>query len=318
VEGARPHDESSRPSELIFIVGLARRCGTNFLHNLLSLHPECRSCGVIKEDLIFGHLHHIDQFCDTMDKLWRWKGCREYNQEGNHLPHRLGNEIVDFLLAQPSSAMEEGEQQKPCRYLLTKSPVCRNLDLFDRYFPNAHLVVVTRNGYDATDSMRRAFGMTIGAAARQWKEGVDSLLKLEQSRAQVGKTGGMVRVAYESHVEKRDETLVSIFEALGINSSDYDFDAANALPYFGVSGTGKNGQGVAWESIPSNKAISLQSDRRKSRQFDQATFNVIANEQQEVLGYKSNRFPLLEQVSRLQITFGRTRKKLMRIIRRVV
>ena len=59
--------------EPIFILGISQRSGTNFLSDLLALHPDCDAT-LIPEDFFVAHADLLIKFANSLDRIWQhWK-----------------------------------------------------------------------------------------------------------------------------------------------------------------------------------------------------------------------------------------------------
>ena len=124
----------------IFILGIAERSGTNFLLNLLLLHPDCGAPDPIWEDYLVHYADLLALYADSVFKRWkRIAGVETCLVDS--LYQALGNGIVSSL------ASLTGE-----RRLITKTPSVNNLGFFFKLFPRAHLLVLLRDGRSVVES----------------------------------------------------------------------------------------------------------------------------------------------------------------------
>ena len=127
----------------IFIHGILPRSGTNYLWDLLLLHPDCaRAVDPVREDLFLDHSDHLVAFEEAVRGAWdpRWG---EFSAGlTSRLHAALGDGLLSFLWADRD------------RRLITKSPSVRNLTRFFTFFPEARLLVLVRV-IDANEDLAR-------------------------------------------------------------------------------------------------------------------------------------------------------------------
>ena len=77
--------EGTNPSkEPIFILGIMQRSGTNYLYNLLLLHPDCRDPAPVWEDYFVHHADLVSKFIKALSRQWAIDG-----KEGKLLERQL-------------------------------------------------------------------------------------------------------------------------------------------------------------------------------------------------------------------------------------
>ena len=141
-----PGKKSTPLAPPIFILGIQPRSGTYFLSNLLILHPDCGPPDPVWEDFLVAHSDLLAQYSDSVSGHWdeKWGVDQEVQAD---LDAALGRGLSRFL----------SERGKGSR-LITKTPRADNLDLFFRFFPDAHLLILVRDGRAITESAYRSFG----------------------------------------------------------------------------------------------------------------------------------------------------------------
>ncbi|MDP9022179.1 MAG: sulfotransferase [Actinomycetota bacterium] len=221
----------------IFIHGILPRSGTNFLWDLLLVHPDCApAVEPVREDLFLEHCHHLTAFIADVQAAWdpMWG---EFSAE---LPRRLhaalGEGLLSFL------------RYDRDRRLVTKSPSVRHLDRFFDFFPTARLLVLVRDGRSVTQSCMDTFGWPFERAARAW---VDAAAEIDRFRdARPDPTDQWRLVRYEDLVDDLDRQLPELLRFLGLDLATYDLDAARALPVRGSSAFfGRGRSSVHWDPV---------------------------------------------------------------------
>ena len=139
----------------IFIHGITPRSGTNFMCDLLLLHPQCaRGRDPVREDLFLQYSDHLVAFTEAVRANWD----PIWGTFGTELPYLLragiGEGLVSFLWTDRD------------RRLLTKTPNVRNLERFFSFFPWARLLILVRDGRSVVQSGMDTFGWDFDRACR--------------------------------------------------------------------------------------------------------------------------------------------------------
>ncbi len=260
------------PADPIFIHGILPRSGTNFLWDLLLLHPDCcRGREPVNEDLFLDQSDHLVAFSDAVRAIWdpRW------GTFGPDLPERLlagiGEGLISFLWSDRS------------RRLVTKSPSVRNLDRFFSFFPQAHLLILVRDGRSVVQSAIDTFGWSFDRASRGWAEGARTIRRFQQAESARADRWRIIR--YEDLVDDSERQLRTIFEFVGLDAARYDFEAAHNLPVRGSSAFGREKGGVHWATVPKNEKFAPKERWRSWPPSRLERFHWIAGRELADFGY---------------------------------
>jgi protein-tyrosine sulfotransferase len=206
----------------VFIHGLTPRTGTNYLWDLLCLHPACApGRDPIREDFFLEHAHLLARFVRDVSGKWdpRWGTVTEQTLAELHAS--LGTALLDFL-----STDED-------RRLVTKNPSVAGIDQVFTFFPTAQLIILGRDGRAVVESCVRTFGWDFDLAARRWAVAASRAMRFLDGRATDDPVVRLVR--YEDLVADPGRQLTNLFAFLGLDIADYDFSAAEQLPVRGSS-----------------------------------------------------------------------------------
>jgi protein-tyrosine sulfotransferase len=279
----------------IFILGIAPRCGTNYLHDLIRLHPDCESASsVLEEDNLLANAHLLTKYVDGVARWWKqhW-GSDELQAEKEALAQHVGDGLIAFLLAQVERrkqlAGKNGGDRRP-RRLVTKTPTVKNLALFSRLFPTSHLIVLIRDGRSVVESAVRTFERPYAHAAREWAESAQIIQ--DYCQQEQGKRFLLVR--YEDLYSNVERELRRIFKYLQLDPDSYDYASAANLPVRGSSTL--RGQpsahevpwvarGIHWDPVekPANfNPVERWANWSRSKH---ERFNWLAGERLEKFGY---------------------------------
>lgn len=258
----------------IFIHGILPRSGTNFLCDLLLLHPDCaRGQEPVREDLFLDHSDHLAAFAEEVRAAWD----PIWGSFGADLPDRLyagiGAGLVSFLWTDRD------------RRLVTKSPSVRHLDRFFRFYPWARLLVLVRDGRSVVQSGMDTFGWDFDRGCRAWSAAADEIRRFERTERARADRWRIVR--YEDLLDGTEEQLRSIFEFLQLDAARYDFDAARRLPVRGSSAFGREGRRVHWALVEKDASFAPKERWRSwsAGQFER--FEWLAGDALRHFGYEA-------------------------------
>jgi protein-tyrosine sulfotransferase len=269
----------------IFIHGILPRSGTNFLWDLLLLHPDCaRGREPVNEDGFLEHSDHLVEFVKTVRSSWD----PIWGTFGADLPDRLcealGYGLVSFLWTDRS------------RRLVAKSPNTRNLDRFFAFFPHARLLILVRDGRSVVQSAMDTFGWSFDRACRDWSEGARTILRFQQAESARVEHWHVVR--YEDLIDDPETQLRSIFEFLDLDPARYDFEAARNLPVRGSSAFGRKSGKVHWTAVAKDASFDPKERWRSWSAGQLARFEWLAGEELAEWGYTASArtFSIAERV----------------------
>ena len=229
----------------IFILGITQRSGTNYLHDLLALHPDCRPGGVIFEDFLIHYSDPLARYVSTIYDHWspEWNVLEKIGPE-EVLFECLGNGLLEFLARQWKSASTE---LNPRQRLLSKTPSVVNLRHFFRFFPHAHLLIVVRDGRAIAESAHRSFNTAYERSFQELAAGAREILRFKRVTNQETHPFSIVR--YEDLYPDPEPRLRELFPFLGLDPQTFDFDKARNLPVRGSSDVKQTEGQLHWKPV---------------------------------------------------------------------
>lgn len=266
-------------NEPIFILGVTPRSGTNFLWDLLLLHPDCAMArDPVREDLFLEPAELLLRYTAAVRASWdpRWGNFEP--DVLDRLCAALGDGLISFLWTDRS------------RRLLTKSPSVANLDHFFTFFPRARLLLLVRDGRAVVESCTRTFGWDFDTAARRWAAAARSVRRFVEDGGQAGAPCRLVR--YEDLVTAPERELRPILEFVALDPARYPFHRVTDAPVRGSSvfhGDGRTN--VHWEPVapdPSFRPLERWQDWNQQRQ---RRFAWLAGDLLEYFGYAAAERP---------------------------
>ena len=281
----------------IFILGIMQRSGTNYLANLLDLHPDCILCGPVWEDGLLNYASHLSHYINSVYKQWneRWKVEKKLGPP-ELLYECLGNGLIAFLNKQKEVYEDEKSIFSDRRFktilkkrLITKTPSVKNLKLFHKFFPKAKLLIIVRDGRSVVESGMRSFSWRYEKAIRRWAKAAEEILDVVKSESfQAGK---LLIVRYEDLYQSPEDELERIFSFLDLDLSKYDFNKAKNLPVSGSSDLlTKKGSEIHWEKTEKDKDFNPLKRWEGWGRFLHERFNWIAGKYLTQLGYEQKAF----------------------------
>lgn len=290
----------------IFILGMTQRTGTNFLLNLLCLHRECSPAGPVWEDYFVAHADLLVRFAKEVSESWDPKWGIDPMVGGGIICRLLGDGLVSFLHCErdiavlgaafelPSGSGTEGERR---RRLVTKTPSVKSLEHFFKILPQAHLLIIVRDGRAVVESQVQSFGGDYEGAIRHWANSARIILQFQKRTVHGNFRYRLVK--YEELWTHREPELRRILQFLELDVESYDFEAANNLPIRGSSALTEHGIRMHW--APVEKTDDFNPLRRWATwgRARHERFNWIAGDCLELLGYEKKIYPGWEWLWRI-------------------
>jgi hypothetical protein len=255
----------------IFVMGILHRSGTNFLVNLICSHPDCALPAPVWEDFLVAESNHLARYVDRVSDRWDhdWGDIESLR---NQLATSLGAGLTSFL-----------DERCDAPRTVTKTPSVEHLENFFKFFPQAHLVILVRDGRAVVESGTRSFGWNREWAMHKWAKAATQILDFDRKHKRSSTRYRIVR--YEDLYEDLEGELRGIFDFLGLDADRYDFGAASELPVRGSSTIRNDGADVHWEPIAKETTFDPMSRFSHWTRAQHERFNRIAGQQLEQLGY---------------------------------
>ena len=239
-----------------------------------------------------------------LNDLWHWQGIEEYTKNGRLLNKKIGDSMIDILREQYNNLEVQSACDKIDYVILTKSPVCRNMHLFEKFFPHNQCIIVARHPYDSIQSMMKAFHMSLIASCKQWNEGAENYLKVFSDPK-------IKCVKYEDLINDRTSVLTDLIEFINLNSEEYPYYKARNIGVF--CATQESSDGVKWEY---SKFSSNQIKANPLTRFEKSLVNIVCGLNAQTIGYRIDRFPCIEKFMYIYLNINAFSKKLLKIFKR--
>jgi hypothetical protein len=277
---------STSSTDPIFIIGIRQRSGTNYLFDLLGLHPDCcNSPAPIWEDFLLAHADLLVGYARSTYRHWHHWVIAEGMEERleDKLLQCLGDGLISFMTSRVHA-----------RRLVTKTPGVRNLEYFFKLFPHAHLLILVRDGRAVVESAVKTSQikpsiMNYESVMRSWARGAKAILRFDQATKNSDFKYLLVR--YEDLYRDVKGELHRIFDFLGLDVATYDFNAVTNLPVRGSSVfRGDGAEKVHWRPVEKTTDFNpmLRWDHWGRALHER--FNWIAGEYLGQFGYEARQY----------------------------
>jgi hypothetical protein len=274
-EDRLPEYNKSRRPRPIILLSACPRSGSNYLENLLSLHPHCRKSKV-PEDFFLANSETLLNFCrsvaDSWDDWWlqRLGGA-------SRLAVHIGAALLRFADPGPE---EEGPVSD--LRLMLRSPTTEGIAAAATLFPDARVLVLVRDGPATVESGRRSFGWPYEEAMQAWRQSVRRIFTFLASAD--GSRCHMIR--FEDLAADPAREIARIVAFLGLDSALYPFDRVDEIPVLGSSSFGRaEGEEVHWRPVLKNSSFDPLARARSWPAHRLARFAWLAGTEQRKLGY---------------------------------
>ena len=281
----------------IFLLGIMPRSGTNFVHKLITLHPDCGERTEIPEDRLLIPADQLATYAARVAGGWK-RSWNVPDAERELLLRSLGDGLIGFLAA----SVKE-------RFVVTKTPSVHNIELFPDLFPSAPLLVLVRDGRAVADSAARTFGWSPGHAMRRWAEAARAIIAFDASRSG---TDTYLLVRYEDLVRDLDQSLPPVLEWCGLDPERYPFAKAREVPLLGSSVYRGGQREVHWQPVDRPRDFAARIPWSRWSRSLHEEFTLVAGAEMRSLGYDGADLPMPRLGARVRrlagdLAFRRTR-----------
>ena len=195
--------DATRPSEPIFILGMLRRSGTNYLSDLLVQHPDCVSAAPVHEDHLVQRAGHSLRYVDAVTGSGRVLGRAA--GERARLLRSLGAGIVTTSKRRAPAAIGWSRRR----------PALENLDRYFDLFPSVPLLLLVRDGRNVVASNVRSFDVNEEAARQEWASAGRAILEFDARNRGRGLPYRIVR--YEDLLDDLESTMTEVLRCCGLD-----------------------------------------------------------------------------------------------------
>jgi protein-tyrosine sulfotransferase len=223
---------------VVILHGVMPRSGTNYLAELLALHPD-----VVVHPLGIRELPLLA----LVPEARHWQEA--------FLEFYRGNETVfadlELFAYAISGLMRRIEHHyRDTRLVVLKVPHTRFISYFPAFFPKDRCIMLLRDGRHVVQSTiatwpLKPFGKSFADICQEWTYATHAALDYWQ----VCDTNVTSLQRYEDIVSAPHERMETLLDFLGLDPARYSFDRIKTLPVFGSSEVSKRNGEVVWEPV---------------------------------------------------------------------
>ena len=204
----------------IFLHGIDKRSGTNFLWRLLLLHPDCH-VGSVGEDFFLKHSHLLIKYSERVFTIGRCAG--KIGWEDLTLSRNILAKVCTHLsrchtiftmtrlkvktgkLIRKKTGKKTGKKISPAPGWYPRRPVLKILISFLMLFPDAYLIILVRDGRSVVFSGMKSFNWGFEYAAGRWAKSAHEIHEFDLKHKDSGKK--YIILKYEDvFVDQRNDT----------------------------------------------------------------------------------------------------------------
>lgn len=280
----------------IFILGILPRTGTNFLSNLLCLHPDCQK-SFINEDYFVNWISYLSKYATKLTEHWAITAdysrlfdvkailCKNLGSGLLSALYQFKREVAEMQAQELNFDLPEKVFNKR---LVTKTPSVNNLSEFFDFFPQAQLLILIRDGRALVESNVKTFDLTHEEAIQKYVNAVRIIKKFE--RQNDSRKSNFLIVRYEELHLQTEREMRRIFGFLRLDVDKYDFKAALNLPIVGSSITKEIDGKVHWRPMQKTPEFNPLARAAGWSRAQHERFNWLAASEMKMLGYEPQTF----------------------------
>jgi hypothetical protein len=272
-------DDGDRTRRPVFIIGIHRRSGTNFLADAICLTSRFSLPVPLYEDYLL-------QYSNMLLKYTQLTAAEQYEKRFSERPNAyteckrlMLRSIGDGLLAFLRSYIPDG-----CR-ILTKTPDPWNLNNFFPLFPDALLIIIVRDGRDCVESAKWAFpGRSYLYWMTTWAANARTIINfLKEVPPQ--HEGQLIVTRYEDLLSDEAE-MNRILEFIGCCPQEYPWNEFRALPVRGSTFFRGEKNTLHWQPVDKTKDFQPVGRWKKWSWWLRWNFKRVAGAELVALGYR--------------------------------
>jgi hypothetical protein len=265
------------PKPDVFIIGVHRRCGTNFLTEALKLLPHFQEPRPLAEDYLLEHAPLLRTYAErTAQKRYRKRFPTEVDFDACHrcLLRRLGDGLRLFLR----------DYIRPDARMVTHTPDPDYLEYFFDFFPDCRLVLLVRDGRDVVESAARSWpSEPYSYWMYAWALGARRMLHFIHGPGQAYQDRWRL-VRYEDLITNR-AAMENLLRFLDEDPAQYPWEQWENMPLRGSS-TYRGGQTeLHWKPVPKPKDFNPIGRWQQWPWWRRWQFRRIAGRELQELGY---------------------------------
>lgn len=254
----------------VFILGVSPRSGTNYLYELLALHPDCVKSRHEGEDFIIYNSVPYLNFINSVTGKWapEWKND----------PGVFRNCMEAGLISYLSPEIKSGQ------YVITKTPHPDNARGFFEMFSKGYLILLIRSGQDIAESFSKSFNYRFDDAVRAFSYGAREITGILNNQKLMD-SGRVILIKYEDLFSRNREVMTDLLDFLKLDKTVFDFNASENLNIIGSSQHKKEKGKVQWDPVKKSTDFNPLKRYAGWSRWKHYRFNWMAGSYSRKLGY---------------------------------
>jgi hypothetical protein len=254
----------------VFILGVSPRSGTNYLYELLTLHPDCVKSRHNGEDFIIYNAPKYLDFLRSVTGKW----APEWKNDPQVFRKCLESGILSYVSPESASG----------RYVIMKTPHPNHAERFFEMFSNGYLVLLVRCGQDIAESFSKSFNYRFDDAVRAFSYGAREIASLT-GNDQLMKSGRVTLIRYEDLFTRNRETMSALLDFLKLDPNRFDFDKSENFDVIGSSQHKEKQGKVQWDPVKKNTSFNPLKRYAGWSRWKHYRFNWMAGASSRKFGY---------------------------------
>jgi len=265
------------------VMGITERSGTNYLRDLLLLHPDVCGSDEIYEDFLVANSPLLRRFIEEVRIRWTLNRRIEevLGNPSRRILQSIGNGLRQLVIS-----TVESEQGNVCRAVVTKTPSVDHISNAPDMFLNSRIIILVRDPAATADSGMKSLGWSFEKAIHGWSSGAEQILSFVDENASAEQRFLVVRFE-DLFGDRLEPTLNSVFELCELDPTVYNYAAAERLPVKGSSALGAKGNDQSgWNGVPKPKDFNPLSRGKNWGPLRRARLQHVARRGMDAWGYE--------------------------------
>lgn len=231
------------PTGPVFLISPTQRSGSNFLHTILSLHPDIIAVadkeGMPHEFFFHTYADAIISYAErTAATALNWLDQDALDRYASRMLASAGKGMLEGLVP------EKDDRDR----LLMRAPDGHRLENLFHLFPDATVILLFRDGRDTAASFHDSWGSdsVFSDFCKRWADRVKEMLEFEDRAAREGFAKQVIRIYYEDFLKNPEEPVHALLERAGLDPKRYPTGKLASVPVVGSSREAH----VDWEPRP--------------------------------------------------------------------
>lgn len=260
----------------ILILGVMPRSGTNFIRDIVAMHPDVAADP--------SRLYEFPLLHSAKDAAAYTRDFLSYFPKNKEV---LGE--YDLLAMLAGAWLQELHAQTDKKHILLKCPHVQELSLARCVFPDAKIILCLRDGRDVLDSTLNTFSKysiarkNFKQLAQEWSFGTEAIMTFDKGGKNENENTMVVR--YEEIVSDQRRHVKKILDHIGLEEECFPWAEIDLLPVRGSSRSRATDE-KRWEAEAKSSDFNPIKRWRSWSVAKKARFDRLAGSALELAGYE--------------------------------